>query len=85
MFYRRLNMLHGRLNMLHKRLQHFSTQAISHISNKCEKCRSDEFILSTYASIFAIGWCVELYTYCHTKDVTKSTGLGWATLVILLI
>ena len=78
-------MFYRRLNMLHRRLQNFSTQAISHISNKCEKCRLDDFILSTYVSIFAIGGCVELYTYCHTKDVTKSTGLGWATLVILLI
>lgn len=76
--------------MLSRQLRKFSSQATHRLStkcsnNRCERCDMDKKYLETYASIFLVGGLVELYTYSNTKDINKSTGLGWATLAILLI
>lgn len=34
---------------------------------------------------FAIGGCVEAYTFSKTSDIRSSTGLGWAILACLFV
>lgn len=64
----------------------YKKQVLESIKNeKCEQCDIHKRGLETYAFIFAVGGCVELYTYSNTKDITRSTGLGWALLAILII
>lgn len=44
-----------------------------------------KLILQYGLGFFAIGGCVEVYTFSETKDINKSTGLGWSTLTVFLI
>ena len=34
---------------------------------------------------FVVGGCVEVFTFSETKDITKSTGLGWSTLAVFFV
>ena len=76
--------------MLFRQLRKFTTQTSNRVftkiaSKNCEQCNISKKYLQTYASIFFVGGVIECYTYSNTKDIKKSTGLGWATLLILLI
>lgn len=44
-----------------------------------------KLILQYGLGFFAIGGCVEVYTFSETKDINKSTGLGWSTLAVFLL
>lgn len=33
--------------------------------------------------IFLVGSIIEYITFKETKDISKSTGLGWATIIII--
>jgi hypothetical protein len=44
-----------------------------------------KLILQYGLGFFAIGGCVELYTFSESKDINKSTGLGWSTLAVFLV
>lgn len=35
--------------------------------------------------VVAVGALVECYTFNYTKDINKSTGIGWGTFVAFLI
>jgi len=82
--------------MFSRQLRKFTTQTSNRVfkiisdkaknsNNECERCNINKIYLETYATIFLVGGLIEFYTYSNTKDITKSTGLGWATLAILLI
>ena len=42
-----------------------------------KKCRTSNRLIAL--GFFAIGACVEVYTFNKTGSISKSTGLGWGT------
>ena len=50
--------------------------------NNCTKCT--KFKYKCIFGILTLGGITELYTFNQTKDITKSFGLGWAFLAVML-
>lgn len=66
--------------------KNFTTQENIIKTNTNTNVNTDMQIKLKYSiGFFVIRDCVEAFTFSESKDITKSTGLGWSTLVVFIV
>lgn len=89
MFVRFNNRILTKVNMLKLNKKKFSTNPTNPTNLTYTTDINDVMLLKTRLNysfgFFAVGGIVEMYTYSHSKDFSRSTGLGWGILGMLLI
>ncbi len=68
--------------------QNLSSNFENNCKNKCNNCNLEiinkKLRLNYSIGFFIVGGCVEMYTFSKSNDFSKSTGLGWSVLAIIL-